>query len=102
MSFLGAGPAMTWQFVRNTIRKAIMIGLLPDLPREKFKFIGNSSLAGARLALLHYEALSKINEIAKRMTYFELSVDNSFMDEYTKALFLPHTDLEKFPGVTKT
>ncbi len=84
------------------IENSISIGLLPELPREKFKFIGNSSLAGARLALLHYEALSKINEIAKRMTYFELSVDNLFMDEYTKALFLPHTDLEKFPGFKKT
>lgn len=81
------------------IENAIFIGLLPDLPREKFKFIGNSSLTGARLALLYYEALAKINEVAKKMTYFELSVDNSFMDEYTKALFLPHTDLEKFPSV---
>ena len=81
------------------IENAVFIGLLPDLPRDKFKFIGNSSLAGARLALLHYEALKKINDVARMMTYFELSADNSFMDEYTKALFLPHTDLEKFPTI---
>jgi len=83
------------------IENAIFIGLLPDLARQKFIFIGNSSLAGARLALLYYEALTRINEVAKKMTYFELSVDSSFMDEYTKALFLPHTDLEKFPTVSK-
>ena len=33
------------------------------------------------------------------MTYLELSADNSFMDEYTSALFLPHTDLDVFPSV---
>jgi hypothetical protein len=33
------------------------------------------------------------------MTYLELSADNTFMDEYTSALFLPHTDLTGFPSV---
>lgn len=81
------------------IRKAIFIGLLPDLPLEKFKFIGNSSVTGAREALLYYDALDKVNNVAEKMTYVELSVDNAFMDEYTKALFLPHTDMDKFPTV---
>lgn len=81
------------------IEKAIFIGLLPDLKREKFKFIGNSSITGARAALLSYDALEKINNIAEKMTYIELSLDNAFMDEYTKALFLPHTDMERFPTV---
>jgi uncharacterized 2Fe-2S/4Fe-4S cluster protein (DUF4445 family) len=37
--------------------------------------------------------------VAAKMTYLELSADNSFMDEYTSALFLPHTDLSGFPSV---
>ncbi|MFH1777179.1 MAG: ASKHA domain-containing protein [Candidatus Omnitrophota bacterium] len=81
------------------IKKAIFIGLLPDLPIEKFKFIGNSSITGARAALLSYEALEKINNIARKMTSLELSNDHKFMDEYTKALFLPHTDLERFSSI---
>ena len=36
------------------------------------------------------------------MTYLELSADNTFMDEYTSALFLPHTDLSGFPSVAAT
>jgi uncharacterized 2Fe-2S/4Fe-4S cluster protein (DUF4445 family) len=81
------------------IDNAVTIGLLPDLPREKFEFIGNSSLTGARMALLARQALNKAREVATYMTNFELSVEPSFMNEYTSALFLPHTDLDKFPTV---
>ncbi len=81
------------------IDNAISIGLLPDLDRAKFIFVGNSSLAGARAILLSYEAMKKANEIAKKITYFELSVEPGYMDEYMAALFFPHTDLSKFPSV---
>ena len=81
------------------VDNAISIGLLPDLDRSKFVFVGNSSLAGARAILLSYEAMKKTNEIAKKITYFELSVEPGYMDEYMAALFFPHTDLSKFPSV---
>jgi uncharacterized 2Fe-2S/4Fe-4S cluster protein (DUF4445 family) len=80
------------------INKAITIGLLPDLPTKKFKFIGNSSLVGAREILLSYEAMMDAKRIAGKMTYLELSTEPIYMDEYTKALFFPHTDLERFPS----
>ena len=83
------------------IEKSVWIGLLPDLDKEKFKFIGNTSLAGAKFALLSYDAMVKANEIARKMTYIELSVEPSFMNEYTGALFIPHTDIDRFPTVTK-
>ena len=54
---------------------------------------------GAYIALLAVDARREVGEIAGRMTYLELSADNSFMDEYTSALFLPHTDLDAFPTV---
>ena len=81
------------------IDKSIWIGLLPDLPAEKFQFIGNGSLAGAKLSLLSYEAMMKTREIAEKMTYLELSTEPSFMNEYTASLFLPHTDIMRFPRV---
>ncbi len=81
------------------MNNAISIGLLPDLERSKFIFVGNSSLAGARATLLSYEAMKKANEIARKITYFELSVEPGYMDEYMAALFFPHTDLSKFPSV---
>jgi len=79
---------------------AVAIGLLPDIPLEKVKFIGNSSLSGAKLALLSREALDEVEKIAQKMTYIDLSSNNQFMDEYSSALFLPHTNVELFPSVT--
>ncbi len=81
------------------IEKAIRIGLLPDLERSKFVFIGNSALAGASQILLSNQAMVMANTLASRITYFELSVDPGYMDEYSQALFFPHTDLLKFPTV---
>ncbi len=81
------------------IEKAIKIGLLPDLERSKFVFIGNSALAGARQIVLSTTAMMMAQELANRITYFELSVDPGYMDEYGQALFFPHTDLTKFPTV---
>ncbi len=81
------------------INKSIMIGMLPDLPIEKFSFIGNTSIAGAYLCLLSEKMRKDAGEIANRMTYIELSVSTGFMDEYMSALFLPHTNLDLFPSV---
>jgi uncharacterized 2Fe-2S/4Fe-4S cluster protein (DUF4445 family) len=83
------------------IDKAIMIGMLPDLPHEKFSFIGNTSIAGAYLCLLSQNMRQEAEEIAGRMTYMELSVLHGFMDEYMSALFLPHTNMDLFPTVKK-
>jgi uncharacterized 2Fe-2S/4Fe-4S cluster protein (DUF4445 family) len=81
------------------LEKAIQIGLLPDMPWERFSFLGNTSVQGAYLALLDSQARNKVSEIAARMTYIELSADNSFYQAFTSALFLPHTDLSTFPSV---
>ena len=81
------------------VEKAIQIGLLPDLPWEKFQFLGNTALQGALLALLNHEYRQLITEAATKMTYLELSADNSFYDQFTSALFLPHTHIEYFPSV---
>jgi len=81
------------------IAKAITIGMLPDLPLEHFRFIGNGSVQGAEMILLSREAQQATEIIASRMTYIELSTDPKFMNDYTSALFLPHTDIERFPSV---
>ncbi len=81
------------------IHKAINIGLLPDLESSKFIYIGNSSLAGCREILLSTQAMDRADALALKITYFELSVDPGYMEEYSQALFFPHTDLTKFPTV---
>ncbi len=81
------------------VEKAIRIGLLPDQPVERFHFLGNTSAQGACAALLCVNIRHEVLDVASKMTYLELSADNSFMDEYMSALFLPHTDLADFPSV---
>ena len=83
------------------VERAITIGMLPDMPVSKFQFLGNTSIMGAYYALLCDRLRHEAEEIAKRMTYIELSVSRSFMDEYMSALFLPHTNLDAFPTVKK-
>ena len=84
------------------VEKAVQIGLLPDMEWSRFEFLGNTSVKGAYFALLDWRSRERIKEIAARMTYVELSADNSFYDAFTSALFLPHTDLSKFPSVAET
>ena len=83
------------------VEKAIILGMLPDMPREKFVFLGNTSITGAYLGLVSEGFLREAEEIASRMTYMELSVSSGFMEEYMSALFLPHTDSSQFPTVEK-
>ncbi|WP_371371601.1 ASKHA domain-containing protein [Sporomusa aerivorans] len=82
------------------IPDAIAIGLLPDIPVEKYKYVGNTSAKGACIALLSQEAWTEANDLAGKMTYIELSVGNLFMDEFVSSLFIPHTDLTLFPNVS--
>ncbi|MDD2422317.1 MAG: ASKHA domain-containing protein, partial [Heliobacteriaceae bacterium] len=81
------------------IENAITIGMLPDLPAEKFRYVGNTALKGAQLVLTHQEAYTEIVDFSRGMTYLELSVGNDFMDEFISATFMPHTDLALFPSV---
>ena len=81
------------------IANATEIGLLPDLPKEKFIFVGNSSVAGAKEIILSLDAYWTAEDIARKLTYFELSAEPGYMEEYVAALFFPHTDLKLFPSV---
>jgi uncharacterized 2Fe-2S/4Fe-4S cluster protein (DUF4445 family) len=81
------------------VERAIILGMLPDIPKERFVFMGNTSITGAYRCLLSEELTKEAEDIASKMTYIELSVYRSFMDEYMSALFLPHTDMSQFPTV---
>jgi uncharacterized 2Fe-2S/4Fe-4S cluster protein (DUF4445 family) len=83
------------------IADAVSIGMLPDLPLQRFCYIGNSSLTGAYMALLSREHRRRLAEITSRITYVDLSSNPRYMDSYVKALFLPHTDLGQFPTVAE-
>ena len=81
------------------LRHAITIGMLPDVDVSRVAFVGNTSVTGAKLALLSHDAFSVVSEIGKKMTYLDLMVHPKYMNEFTSAMFLPHTDIERFPTV---
>jgi uncharacterized 2Fe-2S/4Fe-4S cluster protein (DUF4445 family) len=83
------------------IEESITIGLFPDIPRERFVFIGNGSLMGARLASFSTDLMDDARRVARMMTNIELSENADFMHYYVAALFLPHTDASEFPSVTE-
>jgi len=79
---------------------AVSIGMLPDLPRETFQSLGNSSLEGTTRFLADRSVLDKVREVKQKITYLELNVNQEFMNRFSAAKFLPHTDRERFPSVS--
>jgi len=78
---------------------AITLGMIPDLPLDRYKSLGNTSLEGATLALLDGGAFPRIEDIRDRITYVELNVNQEFMNLFSAAKFIPHTDRSLFPSV---
>ena len=82
------------------MENAVNIGMFPDIPIEKFHYIGNSSLSGAYTMLLSNQAEEKVHELYRNMTYLELSNEPTYMDEFVASCFIPHTDATLFPSLT--
>jgi uncharacterized 2Fe-2S/4Fe-4S cluster protein (DUF4445 family) len=80
-------------------KNATIIGLIPEIPLEQIKNIGNGAVTGANIALINRKKRKTLDEIAYKIAYIELNAEPSFMDEYTSSTFLPHTDLSLFPVV---
>ncbi len=81
------------------LEKAMTIGLLPEMDTSRVTFIGNGSLLGARMSSLTNRIRQDVVDVVKKITNFELSETHSYMDNYVAALFLPHTDMNKFPRI---
>jgi len=77
------------------------LGMIPELPTDRFVYLGNGSLLGASLMATSREVLRTARRTADMMTYLELSVNAGFMDSYISALFFPHTDFASFPATEK-
>ena len=80
---------------------AIAIGMVPDIPLNRFKPLGNSSLGGAAMVFDSPACFEQIDGIRSRITYLELNVNQEFMNRFSAAKFLPHTDPSRFPSVKR-
>ena len=83
------------------LEQAICIGLLPDIDRDKFYYLGNASLLGAQISLIDHKRFWERTIVGKLMTNMELSENPNFMNHYMASLFLPHTDMGLFQTVKK-
>jgi uncharacterized 2Fe-2S/4Fe-4S cluster protein (DUF4445 family) len=81
--------------------RAITIGMLPDIPLDRFKGLGNAAGEGAVNVLLDASLMDEAERICDQITYLEMNVRGDFMSQLTGALFLPHTDLSRFPSVAR-
>jgi uncharacterized 2Fe-2S/4Fe-4S cluster protein (DUF4445 family) len=79
---------------------AIMLGLLPDVPVERYEMIGNGSLGGACRVLLDGAAAAACDAIAREPQIVELNLIPNFEDDFIDAMMIPHDSEEEFPGVT--
>jgi len=75
----------------NYIRReqAKWIGLLPDIPSEKIKFIGNAAGAGAKMVLLAKELRKEACDISMNTEYIELAARNDFQKVFVDSMFFP-------------
>lgn len=78
-------------FIRRS--NAQRIGLLPpELPHQRIRYVGNTSLSGARWALLSLEARGRAEILARRAEHVELSTDPDFAMEFAMAMTFPDSD----------
>ena len=89
----GAFPA------HSDLESAFTIGIFPDLPREKYKLLKNSSLEGARTLLLDYTRLAEARELADNIYCVQFASIPDFLIRMQAAKFIPHTDMGRFPSV---
>jgi len=80
--------------------KAIALGMIPDVPLSRVRFAGNTSLIGAKMAMLSTDALERCETIAHSATYYDLITYPGYYEEFMSAKFLPHTDLGLFPSAS--
>jgi uncharacterized 2Fe-2S/4Fe-4S cluster protein (DUF4445 family) len=82
------------------IESAINIGLLPPLPTDKVQFVGNTSIKGAKLAAFYQEAFYELTQIRTMTTYYDLLGADDYVEEFKKAMFLPHTDINFWRAIS--
>ncbi|MEM3730417.1 MAG: ASKHA domain-containing protein [Candidatus Bathyarchaeia archaeon] len=83
------------------LENARVIGLIPDIPTEKVEFVGNTAIAGAKMALISVDAREKADRIPEKVRYLELAADPNFNREFADATLIPHKDLNRFPSVKR-
>lgn len=78
------------------MENAISIGLIPNIDPDRIEFMGNTAIKGAKMLALDQNNLETLKYIKKITIYYDLIGAEDYVDEFKKAMFLPHTDVEEF------
>jgi len=89
----GAFPA------HSDLESAITIGMFPDVPRERYRVLSNTSLEGASILLLDHSRLREAKELAENLYCVQFASVPDFLVRMHAAKFIPHTDMERYPTV---
>lgn len=89
----GAFPA------HSDLESAITIGIFPDLPREKYSVLSNTSLEGTRILLLDRSRLAEARELAESIYCVQFASTPDFLIRMQAAKFIPHTDMNRYPSI---
>ena len=76
---------------------AKLLGLIPEVPTQIIRFVGNTAIAGAKMCLSSLEARNEAKRIGEQVKYIELGADANFSREYAASMYLPHQDPSLFP-----
>jgi len=72
-----------------SIASAVRIGLIPDLPRERIRYVGNAASLGAQLSLLSEPERTRANEIARRIEHVSLAAHPDFEQIFVDCMNFP-------------
>jgi len=83
--------------------KAMALGMFPDCDLKNVYAVGNAAGDGARIALLNRDKRTEADEIARKVEYVELTIEENFQKEFMEAMHIPHMH-DPFPhlkGIVK-
>lgn len=83
----------------SDLEHAITIGIFPDLPREKYKVLRNTSLDGARCLLLDRSRMRDAKVLSENIYCVQFASIPDFLVRMQAAKFIPHTDMSRYPSI---
>jgi uncharacterized 2Fe-2S/4Fe-4S cluster protein (DUF4445 family) len=72
-----------------SIPSAIRIGLIPPLPLERVRYVGNAAALGAQACLLSEKERQRAEDIARRIEHVSLAAHPAFEDVFVDAMNFP-------------
>jgi uncharacterized 2Fe-2S/4Fe-4S cluster protein (DUF4445 family) len=70
------------------VTSAMTIGMLPRLPLDRFRQVGNAAGMGAKLALISCQKRAEAQELAGRVGYIELAAVPDFTKVFARSMYL--------------